>query len=122
MTNSLVGDAVTPMRERPNAFDLIVAADVFVYVGDLAPLFAAVGTALTADGLFAFSVETREGDGFKLEPDDALRAQPLLRRGERPRGRFRVAPHPVRVNSARSGRRGSGPHLRIREDSVAGGA
>ena len=64
----IIGDAVAPMRERPNAFDLIVAADVLVYVGDLAPLFAAVGTALTADGLFAFSVETCEGDGFKLEP------------------------------------------------------
>ena len=64
----IIGDAVAPMRERPSAFDLIVAADVFVYVGDLAPLFAAVGTALTEDGLFAFSVEACEGDGFKLEP------------------------------------------------------
>jgi predicted TPR repeat methyltransferase len=64
----IVGDAVAPMRERPSAFDLIAAADVFVYVGDLAPLFAAVGTALTEDGLFAFSVEACEGDGFKLEP------------------------------------------------------
>ena len=27
-----------------------------------------VATALTADGLFAFSVETCEGDGFRLEP------------------------------------------------------
>jgi predicted TPR repeat methyltransferase len=64
----VIGDAVAPMRERPSAFDLIVAADVLVYVGDLAPLFTAVGTALTADGLFAFSVEACEGDGFKLEP------------------------------------------------------
>jgi predicted TPR repeat methyltransferase len=63
-----IGDAVAPMRERPSAFDLIVAADVFVYVGDLTPLFAAVGTALASDGLFAFSVETFEGHGFKLEP------------------------------------------------------
>jgi predicted TPR repeat methyltransferase len=64
----IIGDAVAPMRERPNAFDLIVAGDVFVYVGDLAPLFAAVARALASDGLFAFSVETCEGDGFKLEP------------------------------------------------------
>ncbi len=64
----MIGDALAPMRERPSAFDLIVAADVLVYVGDLAPLFAAVETALTADGLFAFSVETYEGDGFRLEP------------------------------------------------------
>ena len=45
-----------------------VAADALVYVGDLAPLFAAAGTALVADGLFTFSVETFVGDGFRLEP------------------------------------------------------
>jgi predicted TPR repeat methyltransferase len=64
----IIGDAVAPMRERPNALDLIVAADAFVYIGDLAPLFAAIVTALASDGLFAFSVETCAGDGFKLEP------------------------------------------------------
>lgn len=64
----IVGDAVAPMRERPSAFDLIVATDALVYVGDLAPLFAAAATALAADGLFAFSVETHDGEGFRLEP------------------------------------------------------
>ena len=64
----IIGDAVAPMRERQGIFDLIVAADSLVYLGDLAPLFTAVGTALTADGLFAFSVETHEGGGFKLDP------------------------------------------------------
>jgi predicted TPR repeat methyltransferase len=64
----IIGDAVAPMRERLSAFDLIVAADALVYFGDLAFLFAAVVTALTADGLFAFSVETCDGDGFRLEP------------------------------------------------------
>jgi predicted TPR repeat methyltransferase len=65
----VVADALAMLgREPPGSFDLIVAADALVYVGDLARLFAAVGSALTLDGLFAFSVETREGDGFKLEP------------------------------------------------------
>jgi predicted TPR repeat methyltransferase len=64
----IVGDAVAPMRERQGTFDLIVAADSLVYLGDLTPLFTAVGTALTTDGLFAFSVETHEGGGFKLDP------------------------------------------------------
>jgi predicted TPR repeat methyltransferase len=64
-----VGDAAAMLgREPPGSFDLIVAADALVYIGQLAPLFAAVGLALIADGLFAFSVETCEGDGFKLEP------------------------------------------------------
>jgi predicted TPR repeat methyltransferase len=65
----VVGDAAAMLgREPPGISDLIVAADAIVYVGDLAPLFAAVARALTSDGLFAFSVETCEGDGFKLEP------------------------------------------------------
>ena len=65
----VVGDAAALlMREPPEAFDLIIAADSLVYIGDLAPPFAAVGAALAADGLFAFSVESCEGEGFALEP------------------------------------------------------
>jgi predicted TPR repeat methyltransferase len=65
----VVGDAAAILgREPPGILDLIVAADVLVYFGDLAPLFAAVARALASDGLFAFSVETCEGDGFKLKP------------------------------------------------------
>ena len=65
----VVGDAVAMLgRELPGSSDLIVAADALVYIGDLAPLFAAVARGLTSHGLFAFSVETCEGDGFKLEP------------------------------------------------------
>jgi predicted TPR repeat methyltransferase len=60
-------DAVAVLRRQPPAtFDLIVAADSLVYIGDLAPLFAAAATALTGDGLIAFSVETSEHDGFSL--------------------------------------------------------
>jgi predicted TPR repeat methyltransferase len=65
----VISDALAMLGgEPPKTFDLIVAADALVYFGDLAPLFAAVVTALTADGLFAFSVETCEGGGFRLEP------------------------------------------------------
>ena len=68
--NRLVVDDASAMLggEPPGSFDLIVAADALVYVGDLAPLFAAVGSTLTAHGLFAFSVETYKGEGFRLEP------------------------------------------------------
>jgi predicted TPR repeat methyltransferase len=62
------GAAALLEREPPGAFDLIVAADSLVYIGDLQPLFAAVAAALTPDGLFAFSVELFEGDGYRLEP------------------------------------------------------
>ncbi|CDX26155.1 Type 12 methyltransferase [Mesorhizobium sp. ORS 3324] len=49
--------------------DLVVAADVFIYVGALERLVGAVAEALADDGLFAFSVETLAGsDDFALLP------------------------------------------------------
>ena len=65
----VVGEAAAMLRSQPSgAFDLVVAADMLVYVGDLRPLFAAAATSLAADGLFAFSVESCGGDGFRLQP------------------------------------------------------
>lgn len=47
--------------------DVIVSADVFVYMGDLESVFLAVTSALKENGLFLFSVESHEGDeDFKL--------------------------------------------------------
>lgn len=58
------GDLADSLNAMPQgSVDLAVAADVLVYLGDLAPLFAAVARALKPDGLFAFSVERLEGDG-----------------------------------------------------------
>lgn len=49
--------------------DLVVAADVFIYVGALERIVGAVVGMLAEDGLFAFSVETLAGDGdFALQP------------------------------------------------------
>jgi len=52
---------------RADAFDLVVAADVLVYVGDLAPLMGQVQAALRPQGWFACSVETHGGPGFVLQ-------------------------------------------------------
>lgn len=49
-------------------YDLVVAADVFVYVNDIAPIVGAVARVLAPGGLFAFTVETWPGDGVKLLP------------------------------------------------------
>jgi predicted TPR repeat methyltransferase len=57
-------------QEEEGSADLVVAADVLVYIGDLAPLFAAVARALTPGGLFAFTVQAGAGsDPFALGPD-----------------------------------------------------
>ena len=46
--------------------DLILAADVMVYVHDMAPLLAEVARVLAPDGLFAFTVESHTGEGVML--------------------------------------------------------
>lgn len=65
-------DIVAWLAERPASCDLAVAADVLVYIGDLAPLFARVRQALRAGGLFAFSCEAGGDDdrGFAIQPSN----------------------------------------------------
>ncbi|HZH27190.1 MAG TPA: methyltransferase [Azospirillaceae bacterium] len=53
-------EAVQALAARPGHWDLVVAADVLVYVGDLVPCFTAAATALRPGGLFAFTVERGE--------------------------------------------------------------
>jgi predicted TPR repeat methyltransferase len=48
-------------------YHVIIAADVFVYVSDLAPVIAAAARVLAPNGLFAFTVETHGGDGVVLQ-------------------------------------------------------
>jgi predicted TPR repeat methyltransferase len=50
-------DILAWLAGRQAEWDLVVAADVLVYFGDLAPLFKAVAGALRPGGQFAFSVE-----------------------------------------------------------------
>ncbi len=62
-----VGDAIERLaRAEAGAFDLILAADVLTYIGDLASLFAALRPALSESGLFAFTAEAVEGETFRL--------------------------------------------------------
>jgi predicted TPR repeat methyltransferase len=49
-------------------YDLVLAADVFVYLNDLTPIVAAAARVLPPDGVFAFTVETHSGDGVQLLP------------------------------------------------------
>ncbi len=49
-------------------YDLVIAADVFVYVNELSPIFAALACLIANGGLFAFTAETHAGSGVKLLP------------------------------------------------------
>lgn len=49
-------------------YHLVLAADVFMYLSNLAPVAAAAAQVLATDGLLAFTVETHPGDGVVLQP------------------------------------------------------
>jgi len=49
-------------------YDIVLAADVFVYVNDLAKIIADVARVLAASGIFAFTAETHSGAGVELLP------------------------------------------------------
>ncbi|MEH2481557.1 putative TPR repeat methyltransferase [Nitrobacteraceae bacterium AZCC 2146] len=62
-----VAEIVDGLRRRPAASaDLILAADVLIYLHDLAPLLAEVARVLVPGGLLAFTAESHEGDGVVL--------------------------------------------------------
>jgi len=60
-------EAIAYLESHRGAFDLIVAADVLIYFGDLVPLFAAAAAALAPGGLLAVSTELGE-TGWQLLP------------------------------------------------------
>src|SRR3984957_18078756 len=62
-----VAEMLEGLRSKPDAgADLILAADAFVYLADLAPVLCEARRVLPAGGLVAFTVETHGGDGVIL--------------------------------------------------------
>ncbi|RLC23963.1 MAG: hypothetical protein DRH56_07065 [Deltaproteobacteria bacterium] len=61
-----VGDFLTLLREKKDPFDLVIAADVLVYIGDLAPVFQSVRSCLNRDGYLVFSTEKTDREGYVL--------------------------------------------------------
>lgn len=70
--NKLYCDEIVAWLGRAAAesasFEIVFAADVFVYVGDLEPAFKAIRTILVDGGLFVFSLENLPQGSFELLP------------------------------------------------------
>lgn len=54
------------LRARAGSFDLVTAADVFCYIGDLGETLAAAALALRSGGHLVFSVEAQTRRGYAL--------------------------------------------------------
>jgi len=63
-----VADLETALAAPGPDYDLMIAADTLVYLGDLAPVLAGARARLARDGVFLFTTEAKEGAGFELGP------------------------------------------------------
>jgi predicted TPR repeat methyltransferase len=64
----LQGDIVSLLQQAPRQADLVLAADVFIYIGALEPVFDALRSAVAPGAILAFSVETFTPDEHQAHP------------------------------------------------------
>ena len=62
-----VADLETALAAPGPSYDVVLAAETLVYLGDLAPVFRTAAQRLAPDGFFLFTVEKAAG-GFELGP------------------------------------------------------
>ncbi len=79
-----VGDIETVLHEPGPAYDLILAADTLVYLGDLTRVFSGARRRLKADGFFFFTVERADGETYELGPKRRFRHSETYLRQEAP--------------------------------------
>jgi len=66
-TDLYQADIVSFLEESAELYDLFLATDVFVYVGDLEMVFKAIKSRSLPGAYFAFSTERHDGAGFVLQ-------------------------------------------------------
>jgi predicted TPR repeat methyltransferase len=62
-----VGDLLATLSAADCQYDLIVAADVLIYHGDLSQIFESAMGALRPGGLFVFSIESTSAERYQLQ-------------------------------------------------------
>lgn len=60
------GDIVDTLCTSTEKYDLFIALDVFIYVGELTNFFKTVRDCCNKNAFFIFSIETQTGDGYSL--------------------------------------------------------
>jgi len=65
--NLFIGD-IESVLDGTTQYDLLLAADTLVYLGDLEPVFERARRNLRDRGFFLFTVESKPGVGFELGP------------------------------------------------------
>ena len=60
------GDVIDILSSSKEKYDLFIALDVFIYIGELTKIFKTVRRCCNNNALFIFSIETQEEDGYSL--------------------------------------------------------
>jgi predicted TPR repeat methyltransferase len=64
-----LGDLCEQLQQLPGVYDMFIATDVMVYIGNLEPLFSIVSSKAQPGAYFVFSVESFDEEGdFTLQP------------------------------------------------------
>lgn len=86
----LVGDIESAL-DGQERYDLLLAADTLVYLGDLDPVFARARLNLHDRGFFLFTLESKQGDGFELGPKRRWRHSETYLREKAAKAGFDIA-------------------------------
>ena len=66
----ILGDLEPYLAGRGQTYDLMLAADTVIYIGDLAPVFSGAAARLAPGGFLIFAAEAKEGEGWEQTPDN----------------------------------------------------
>ncbi len=86
----IVGDLVSVLQTQTRGYDLILAADTLVYLGDLMPVLQTVERRLRPGGMFFFTLERKTGSGYELGPKRRYRHSEAYVREQAERSGFKV--------------------------------
>ena len=64
--NLIVGDIIETLSSSKEKYDLFMALDVLVYIGEVESIFNAVKNCCSKNALFIFSIEVQEGNDYSL--------------------------------------------------------
>jgi predicted TPR repeat methyltransferase len=78
----IVADFESVLADSGMSYDLIISADALVYLGELAPTFAGAAKRLKRGGLFLFTCEAKDGEGWELAESNRFRHSEAYLRNE----------------------------------------
>jgi predicted TPR repeat methyltransferase len=62
----IAGDIIDILDLSKEKYDLFIALDVFIYIGEITAMFNAIKKCSKKNSFFIFSIETHQGEGYSL--------------------------------------------------------